>query len=394
MPAPTTFRDAAVATAFAAVSLVPALGPYGVELGELPPRDDDTWRVVLILGQTLPLALRRRFPAGCLAVVGVSFALFHALAYGPSPAGLGVLFALYSAGAYQRRGRALTVAAAVVAFAALVVVLSALGSPEQPWALATFGLVLAAAWGVGDLVRIRAAAARSRAELAARTAVLEERARLAGELHDVVSHHVTGMIVQADAVAFLVPAGDQAVRAQLAGIADAGRRALDDLRRLLDVLSPDGPDAGPPVGTIADLVDAARGTGLDVELAEDGTARGPDELRLTAYRVVQEGLTNARKHAPGAAVRVAVGWTGPSARLVVTTAAAPARPGAGPRAPSSGRGLHGLRARVERLGGTLRAAPSPDGGFLLEASLPLDPAPPSHPAHQPDPARRAGGDRA
>lgn len=377
-------RDAAVAAAFAAVSLIPAFGPYGVVLGDLPTRDDDAWRVVLILGQTLPLALRRRFPAACLALVGVSFALFQALAYGPSPAGLGMLFALYSAGAYQRRRRTLMAAAVVVAFGGLAVVLTALGSPERPWQLATFGLVLAAAWGVGELVRARAEASRTRAELAARTAVLEERARLAGELHDVVSHHVTGMIVQADAAAFLVPGDGPAVRRQLAGISGAGRQALDDLRRLLDVLSPDGPAGGPPAGTIADLVDTARDTGLDVELAVDGTARGPDELHLTAYRVVQEGLTNARKHAPGAAVRVSVRWTGRDVRLVVASSAPPSV--APPGAPSSGRGLHGLRARAERLGGTVRAEPTEAGGFVLEASLPLDPSR--------APAPRAGDHRA
>lgn len=390
MPASSTFRDGAVAAAFAAVSLIPAFGPYGVVLGDLPTRDDDAWRVVLILGQTLPLALRRRFPAVCLALVGASFALFQALAYAPSPAGLGMLFALYSAGAYQRRRRALTAAAVVVAFGGLAVVLTALGSPERPWQLATFGLVLAAAWGVGELVRARAEASRTRAELAARAAVLEERARLAGELHDVVSHHVTGMIVQADAAAFLVPGDDPAVRRQLAGISGAGRQALDDLRRLLDVLRPDRPDAGPPAGTItgtiAELVDTARDTGLDVELDEGGTTRGPDELRLTAYRVVQEGLTNARKHAPGAAVRVSVRWTGPDVRLVVASSASPSPAVAPPVTPSSGHGLQGLRARVERQGGTVRAEPTEAGGFVLEASLPFDP---SH-----APAPRAGDDRA
>jgi signal transduction histidine kinase len=368
-------RDAALATAFATLALIPALGPYGLALGELSTRADDAWRVMLILGQTLPLAARRRFPTACLAVVGTAFALSECLGYSASPAGLGVLFALYSVGAHQRRSRGLVAAAAAVAYAGLASALSVLGSPEQPWQLAVFGLVLAAAWGAGELVRSRAAAARSRAELGARAAVLEERVRLAGELHDVVSHHVTGMVVQADAAAFLLPAGDQAVRGQLAEIAEAGRRALDDLRRLLDVLGPDASTAGPTIGAIPDLVAAARKAGLDVELAEHGEAHGPDELRLAVYRVVQEGLTNARKHAWGAAVRVTVRWAAAHVRLVVATSAAGVMAGAGPRTPGSGRGLAGLRARVERLGGELRAAPTNAGGFVLEASLPLDPAP-------------------
>jgi signal transduction histidine kinase len=141
------------------------------------------------------------------------------------------------------------------------------------------------------------------------------------------------------------------------------------------VLGPYAWTAGPTIGAIPDLVAAARKAGLDVELAEHGEAHGPDELRLAVYRVVQEGLTNARKHAWGAAVRVTVRWAAAHVRLVVATSAAGVMAGAGPRTPGSGRGLAGLRARVERLGGELRAAPTNAGGFVLEASLPLDPAP-------------------
>jgi signal transduction histidine kinase len=285
-----------------------------------------------------------------------------------------VLFALYSVGAHQRRGRIAVASVSVAAYVCLSVVLTDLGSPERPWDLTTFGFVLAAAWGLGDLVRTRGTAARSSAELQARAAVFDERARLARELHDIVSHHVTGMVVQADAAAFLLPDGEQAVRSQLAGIAGAGRGALDDLRRLLDVLGTEGQSGAPQPGPLTDLTAGARRTGQSVELHEHGAPHGPAELRLAVYRVVQEGLTNARKHAPGAAVRVTTRWGAASTRVQVITVPVPGTTQAGPAAPGSGRGLAGLRDRVERLGGDLTAAPAAGGGFALEATIPFDPS--------------------
>jgi signal transduction histidine kinase len=369
-------RDSVLAAAFAAIALIPAFGQYGLVLGELPERPSDSWRVVLVLAQTLPLAGRRTAPVLCLGVVGAAFALDQCLAYPPSPAGLGVLFALYSVGAHQRRGRIAAASVSAAAYVCLSVVLTNLGSPERPWDLATFGFVLAAAWGVGDFVRTRGAAAQSRAELQARAAVFDERARLARELHDVVSHHVTGMVVQADAAAFLLPVGEQAVRGQLAGIAGAGRGALDDLRRLLDVLGTEAQSGAPQPGSLTDLTAGARRTGQSVELHEHGAPHGPAEPRLAVYRVVQEGLTNARKHASGAAVRVTVRWGTATTRVQVITVPAPGTTETGPAAPGSGRGLAGLRDRVERLGGDLHAAPAAGGGFVLEATIPFDPSEP------------------
>ena len=363
-------RDFVLAAAFTVIALIPALDQYGLILGGLPVRAGGGWRVVLILAQALPLAGRRRFPVLCLGVVGAAFALYQCLGYAPSPAGLGVLLALYSAGAHQRRRRITVASLSVAAYACLAVVLSVLGSPEKPWELATFALVLAAPWGVGDFLRIRAAAARSSAELGARAAVFDERARLARELHDVVSHHVTGMVVQADAAAYLLPDGEQAVRGQLAGIAGAGRSALDDLRRLLDVLG-SGERGEGLAGSLSDLAAGARRSGQRVELQEHGTPHGPDELRLAVYRIVQEGLTNARKHAAGAAVRVTVRWAADGVRVRVTSGPVAGGTQAGPAAPGSGRGLAGLRERVERLGGDLHAAPSEAGGFVLAAAFPL-----------------------
>jgi signal transduction histidine kinase len=109
-------------------------------------------------------------------------------------------------------------------------------------------------------------------------------------------------------------------------------------------------------------------------LHEHGAPHGPDELRLAVYRVVQEGLTNVRKHAPGAAVRVTVRWGAASVRVQVINVPAPGTTETGPAAAGSGRGLAGLRDRVERLGGDLHAAPAAGGGFVLEATIPFDPS--------------------
>ena len=360
--------DAAAALALAAVSMLPALRSYGVVLGELPTVPSDALHILLVLAQTLPLAARRRAPAAVLATTGLAYALDQALAYPPSPAGLGLLVALYSAGAHQRRGRQLTVVTAIAGYVALAVTLTLRGSREQPWEFATFALVLAAAWGAGDIVRLRAASALAAAEQRARDAVGHERARLARELHDVISHHVTGMVVQADAAAFLVPEDDP-LRGQLASIAAGGRRALTDLRGLLDVLGTDTATS-PSIGPLHDLVDDARRGGQQVTLHEEGTPTGSDELRLAVHRLVQESLTNALKHSPGGATDIAVRWSEVEvhARIVTGPAAVSA-----PRrvVPGSGRGLAGLRERVRRLGGTLHAEPECDGRFIVEATIPV-----------------------
>ncbi|MHA7984786.1 sensor histidine kinase [Rathayibacter sp. CAU 1779] len=362
--------DGLGAVALAAISLVPALRSYGLELGELSSRPGDPLHVVLILVQTLPLAARRIAPGWVLGVVGLAFALDQCLGYPASPAGLGMLFALYSAAAHLRRRRGLAIAVSVVAYVALAVALTWLGSREQPWDFATFALVLVAAWGIGDVVRIQVAAARTRADQAAHDAVSDERARLARELHDVVSHHVTGMVVQADSAAFLLPADETAVRAQLESIAAGGRSALADLRQLLDVLGPEGAATSPAIGDLHDLIADAQRSGQPVVLHENGDPVGTDELRLAVYRIVQEGLTNALKHAAGASTQVRVDWDRSEVRTRLVTRAA-GRASHGPVAPGSGRGLAGLAERVRRLDGRLRADAEPDGAFVLEAVIPV-----------------------
>ncbi len=224
------------------------------------------------------------------------------------------------------------------------------------------------------LVALRDRAERAEAEqhLRAREAVLAERARITREMHDVVGHRVSLMVLQAGAIDMAADDPDRVRR--LAGqLQDAGRRSLEELRQLLGLLQED-PDEDAPLapqpglGDVDELVDDSREAGLEVTLTRCGTPRALDPtVGRTAYRVVQEALTNAGKHAPGGAVAVTLDLR--EAEIAVTvTNRAPTRP---PTALPSGRlGLIGLRERVRTVGGTLRAEPRLDGGFRVEAVLP------------------------
>ncbi|HEX8866989.1 MAG TPA: histidine kinase, partial [Lentzea sp.] len=181
-------------------------------------------------------------------------------------------------------------------------------------------------------------------------------------LHDVVTHHVTAMVVQADAAQF-VPEKDTA---GLAAISSTGRRALSELRHLLGVLEATGEHGRTPAtGKVADLVDQARLAGQPVELTEEGESRGREvDVELAVYRVVQEALTNALKHAAGRPTTVLVRHGADHVEIEVVTAS-----GAALGEPSGGRGLTGLRERVRMLGGRFEAGPR-QAGFRVWARIP------------------------
>jgi signal transduction histidine kinase len=199
-----------------------------------------------------------------------------------------------------------------------------------------------------------------------------ERARIARELHDVVTHHVTAMVVQADAAQFLVGSAPERAGDGLVAISDTGRRALTELRHLLGVLEATGDsavvDRAPTLGRLGDLVEQARMSGQPVELTERGDQRQRAvDVELAAYRVVQEALTNAVKHAKGRPTAVTVNHHDDHLDIEVTTHGSA---GAAPVVPSGGRGLEGLRERVRMLDGELVAAAGPDGGFSVRARIP------------------------
>jgi signal transduction histidine kinase len=238
----------------------------------------------------------------------------------------------------------------------------------------------------------RAERAEREQRLLAEQARSEERARLAGEMHDVVTHRVSLMVLQAGALRVTAP--DERTRQAAEELRAAGCRALDELRDLIGILraTPDGDDAhdqgNPSTSGLAALVVESTAAGLPIELVQEGDPQlASPVVARTARRIVREALTNARKHAPGARVTVRARYDAAQVRLEVrnTAATGPADPalvGTG-----SGMGIAGLRRRVELVGGTLRAGPTADAGYRVDAVLPA-----YVPTAEPVPGG-AGGDR-
>jgi signal transduction histidine kinase len=242
-------------------------------------------------------------------------------------------------------------------------------------------MLFAAAWLVGYALHERAVeskAAQERAaraererENAARLAVAEERARITRELHDVVAHAVSVMVLQVGAVRHRMPEGG-ADRAALQNVERAGRTALTEMRRLLEAMrrDDDGPDLAPQPGLdlLPQLVEDIRAAGLDVRSSIQGEVRElPRGLELSAYRILQEGLTNVLRHAHARTATVRVCYGATDLRLEVTD------DGDGPQPTNgSGNGLIGIGERVKIYGGQLFAGPNEAGGFTLEVRLPVD----------------------
>jgi signal transduction histidine kinase len=241
-------------------------------------------------------------------------------------------------------------------------------------------------------LRERAERAEQERYLLAEQARAEERARLAGEMHDVVTHRVSLMVLQAGALG--ITAKDDATRQAAEELRAAGCQALDELRDLVGILrtEPDS-DQTPSVAGLPALIAESAAAGTPAELAEDGdSGLASPVVGRTAYRIVREALTNARKHAPGAHVLVAISYRESQVRVVVSNG--PATRGADRQlsGTGSGLGLTSLRQRAELMQGSLRAGPAPDGGFRLEAVLPayVPTADPAEPARKAGPAGPAG----
>jgi signal transduction histidine kinase len=364
-----TVRDAPIALALALSSLVPALQSRGTQLGDLPSRPMDALGVAVIALECLPLIVRRRWPLVCFALVYAGFVADQLLGY-HSVAGTALPIALVSTGLHLDHHRRTTVVLASVAYVPLAFALDRDGSTEGVAGFVTFYLALAAAWAAGAWLRLSQAAEEERRRHVAEATRFAERTRIARELHDVVTHHVTAMVVQAEAARYLTAAPDRLDQA-LTAITDTGRRSIADLRHLLDLLNPDhGADPpAPPVGDLGALVEQTRQAGQPVEFVEEG-APVPGSAKVVAYRVVQEALTNALKHAHGSPTTVRVRH-GESEIVVEVGTGGPewstGSPAASPG--GSGRGLDGLRERVRVLGGEFSAGRR-DGGFVVRARIP------------------------
>ncbi|WP_106402301.1 sensor histidine kinase [Actinocorallia populi] len=363
-----TVRDAPFALLLAAVSFLPSLQGTGTEIGGLPPRPFDEFAVVAVALQCLPLAVRRRWPAVCLVLVSLGFVLDQLQAY-HAVAGTALPIALISAGAHLERHRRLTAALLSAAYLPLVVALERLGATEALEGYVLFYLALVLSWSVGAWLRSSRAVEAERRRHIAEATRTAERTRIARELHDVVTHHVTAMVVQAEAARYLTAAPDR-LDETLSAVTDTGRRAIADLRHLLDLLNP-GHDADvrtPSIGDLHTLVEQTRQAGQPVEFTEEGSpAESAGSAEFVAYRVVQESLTNTLKYAYGSRTAVRVRY-GEKEILVEVD-----NDGSGSRAGSpggSGRGLAGLRERVETLGGEFSAGRQADGGFAVRARVP------------------------
>jgi signal transduction histidine kinase len=340
---------------------------------------------------SVPLLWRRTHPGPALLVVSVALAVGSAVSPG-LPNGVGLLFAGFAAALYgdanvRRLGGIAAAGLLAVAYAAV----HASGNGRALGHLTGMALGYGVAWVLGDHTRTRhahLAALEDRARRLererddhARRATEEERARLARELHDVVVHSVSVIAVQAGAVRATAPDDPQRALATLGLIESTARSTLGELRALLGILR--HPEGAPPLrpqpslGQLGDLVGTARRSGQPVTLDVRGTERPVGALvGLCAYRIVQEALTNAAKHAPGAPVRVTVDH-GPDALRVTVADSGSRRPGAAvaPAGDGAGHGLVGMRERAALVGGALEAGPTPEGGFRVDAHLPNPAAP-------------------
>jgi signal transduction histidine kinase len=347
-----------------------------------PPRGMLALGYALALLHTLPLAARRRFPGTVLALCVASGLAVAALGV-PEILGIAILVAVYSVAAYGDRWVSLAGLAAAELGSAAVQLTQ--GSFQWPTPI-TNALVIAAAWLLGHFVGVRRAYTarleqtaeleRARAEQA-RQAVAEERLRLARELHDVVAHSISVIAVQSGVGAHVAKTQPEEAAKALAAIEVTSRAALTELRRLLGVLRQEDEPQGDlaPVPGLADLdsllAEVAK-AGLAVRLQVEGRpAQLPAGVDLSAYRIVQEALTNVVKHAGPARAQVAIRYRDHEVMVEVTDDGRGAAAPTGDGRARVGHGLIGMRERVAVFGGDLEVGPRPGGGFRVAARLPL-----------------------
>jgi signal transduction histidine kinase len=322
------------------------------------------WATLLLGSAALALVVRRRWPVAVLAFTLVPYAITEYTGTG-QPA---VLVALYTV-ASLRSERTALLATAVAAATSVVTV----SMPGDSWDLAlarTLEVVFAAVLGL-VIAEGRARRAREAAMLA-QIAAADERIRIARELHDVVAHHLSVMVVQANLASETVKP-DQPAFAPTQAIVTEGREALGDMRRVLGVLhTRDGPEAHAPqpgLAALDELIERVRSAGLEVTLSTEGDPPAISSgLDLTAYRIIQEALTNTLRHAQASEARVSIRYSPQYVQLEV------ADNGIGPRSNGStgtGHGLDGMRERAALFGGKLTTGPNPGRGYLVQAELPV-----------------------
>jgi signal transduction histidine kinase len=334
----------------------------------------DAARAPVLVAMTAAIAWVRAAPLAVLVVeVAGVIALPNNLAL---PQGVAFLIAAYAATLYSDR-RAVVAVLLITSGAWL---LAFAGEVKIPSGIAPLLLVVPVRLA-GSAMRRREHRAELSAERAERlerereAALREERSRIARELHDLVTHSVSVMVLQTGAARQIMSKDEPRSRAMLESVEGSGRAALEELRRLLGLLSDGDGDAPlspqPGLAEIPSLVEQVRQAGVDVELRVEGRARElTGGASITAYRIVQEALTNVLKHARSAPARVAIRWGDAALELEVRN---DGPPGAVEGNAKAGRGIAGMRERAAMYGGTLDAGPAPSGGYVVHGEIPLEP---------------------
>lgn len=378
--------DTVLAVLLGLIDMLLFVADQFAELPELPP-----WYVAvpINLAMVAPLVFRRKSPLWSAYVVLVVSIVHATLMLGIASAA-GLAMSIYSVVVYAGRRQGLIFVGAVIVSSAVQLALTPPGD-ELVLAIVFLAFGIALCWTLGEFVGARRAydvevearlhLLETERDQATRIAVAEERGRIARELHDVVAHAVSVMVVQADGASYAIESNPELAQRALQTISETGRGALGELRRLLDVLRSDDAEGEPRVPqpdahALAELADRMRTAGVPVELETDELGDLPAGVSLGIYRIVQESLTNTLKHAGrGATASVRVHRTGDLVEVLVSDDGAGRVPqlaaaGAAQRLPG-GNGLIGMRERAHVYGGTLDVGPAPGGGWQVRAALPV-----------------------
>ena len=326
--------------------------------------------LLIVLVESVALLWRRSHPVSVLLVVAASVLTAFLLNTDREPSGPALVFAVYAVSVYDRSRVRFWVAGAAIGIIVLAVGLLFLGDFQITRNLIPAGATSLVAWVIGDYIRSRRrffAELVSRHENEREQAAEDERLRIARELHDVVAHNVSVMAIQAGAARVSGSSGSEA----LESIEQGARDTLAELNKLLGVLRKSGgrPDLAPQpsLGDLENLLRPAREAGLAATVKVMGEVRSlPPALELSAYRIVQEAITNVLKHASASRVEVQIDYGPDALQLTVSDN------GSGPgQTASNGHGLIGMRERVELFGGDLTTGSSSLGGFTVRATLPV-----------------------